>query len=202
VTALQHYFEQEYDGPVKVGFMLEPVDAWDKIRDRDGRTMLQKYYADQQRYAFSFQMMAYVSRLAILRECMRQDYDVIVLERSVFTDCQVFAKMLFDEGKIEDVEYAIYCTWFDEFLHDISPVQVIYLQTAPEIAAARIQQRARQGEETIPLAYLTNCHDYHERWLQQHHAEGDHGVLTINANEDIQDQFSQWLEQVRGFLQI
>jgi deoxyadenosine/deoxycytidine kinase len=61
--------------------------------------------------------------------------------------------MLFDEGKIEDVEYAIYRTWFDEFLHDISPVQVIYLQTAPEVAAARIQQRARQGEETIPLAY-------------------------------------------------
>ena len=196
VTALQRYFEQQYDGNLKIGFMLEPVDAWDKIRDRQGRTMLQKYYADQQRYAFSFQMMAYVSRLAILRECMRQGYDIIILERSVFTDCEVFARMLHDEGKIEDVEFAIYRTWFNEFLHDISPLQFIYLQTVPEVAAQRIQQRAREGEDTIPLAYLSNCHDYHEKWL---HTQD---VLKINANDDIETLFPVWLNQVCRFLCI
>ena len=44
-------------------FLREPVDEWEKIKDKDGNTMLQKFYANQKEYSFAFQMMAYISRL-------------------------------------------------------------------------------------------------------------------------------------------
>lgn len=68
-----------------VVFLKEPVDDWETIRDKDGNTMLQKFYADQEKYSFSFQMMAYVSRLALLRDTIRQNPNaVIISERSLY----------------------------------------------------------------------------------------------------------------------
>jgi deoxyadenosine/deoxycytidine kinase len=94
-----------------VVFVKEPVDEWEKIRDENGVSMLEKFYADQTKYSFSFQMMAYISRLKILRDTIRNNGDrplTIITERSLNTDKMVFAKMLYDQGKIEDVKYQIY----------------------------------------------------------------------------------------------
>ena len=101
-------------------YVQEPVSEWNDIKDRDGKTILEKFYADQPKYAFSFQMMAYISRLSLLKRVIKENPTAILItERSVFTDKEVFAKMLYDEGKIEEVNYQIYLKWFDEFIEDI-----------------------------------------------------------------------------------
>ena len=46
-------------------FLQEPVDDWNSIKTSDGITILEKFYSNQEKYAFSFQMMAYISRLAL-----------------------------------------------------------------------------------------------------------------------------------------
>ena len=38
-------------------------------------------------------MMAYISRLSLFRKALEEDYDVIISERSIFTDKNVFAQM-------------------------------------------------------------------------------------------------------------
>ena len=43
-----------------IKFIQEPVDEWDQIKDSNGKTMIEKYYGNQKKYAFSFQMMAYI----------------------------------------------------------------------------------------------------------------------------------------------
>jgi deoxyadenosine/deoxycytidine kinase len=55
-------------------------------------------------------MMAYISRLSRLKSVIkrvRKEVTVIVTERSVFTDYEIFAKMLHDDKKIEDINYNI-----------------------------------------------------------------------------------------------
>lgn len=52
-------------------FLEEPVDIWNTIVDKDGITMLENYYKDSKKYAFSFQMMAYISRLSILKKRLK-----------------------------------------------------------------------------------------------------------------------------------
>jgi hypothetical protein len=60
-------------------------------------------------------MMAFISRLSILKKTMKENKNcIIITERSLFTDKFVFAQMLFDKGKIEDVNFKIYLEWFNE----------------------------------------------------------------------------------------
>ena len=146
-------------------YVQEPVSEWNNIKDRNGKTILEKFYADQHKYAFSFQMMAYISRLALLKRVIKENPNAILItERSVFTDKEVFAKMLYDEGKIEEVNYQIYLQWFNEFIEDIPITGLIYINTTPEKSKERVDIRARPGEN-IPLEYLKQCHNYHTKWI-------------------------------------
>lgn len=143
-------------------FLPEPVDEWENIKDKENNTILQKFYNDQKKYSFAFQMMAYISRLNLLRETIKQNPNkTIISERSLFTDKYVFAKMLHDSDNMEDVEYQIYNNWFNSFL-DLAPFsKMIYLKTDPKISFNRISVRNRQGEDKIPYEYIENCHKYH-----------------------------------------
>tara|TARA_Y100000768_G_scaffold68703_1_gene48195 strand:- start:612 stop:1307 length:696 start_codon:yes stop_codon:yes gene_type:complete len=181
----------------KVVYVQEPVDEWSKIKDKKGETILEKFYANQHKYAFSFQMMAYISRLALLRNIVRENPDAIIItERSVFTDREVFAKMLYDEGKIEEVDYQIYLKWFDEFIEEIPITGLIYVTTTPEKSKERVDLRARAGE-SIPLSYLQRCHNYHETWIKNIKKQ----VCLFNGNVDFKDKLDYLSKDlVTGFI--
>lgn len=204
LEALRKYFKNnEY-----VLFVDEPVKAWEKIKDNEGNTMLKKFYADQKKYAFPFQMMAYVSRLSMLRDTIKsvslypEKQFIIITERSLFTDKYVFAKMLYDQGQIEDVCFQIYQTWFDEFAKDFPNIHTVYVQTDPQICYDRIHLRAREGEEIIPLSYLSECHNYHEEFLDEKNGIVSNkivldGNVNIYENEKI---LEEWLNKINIFI--
>lgn len=163
----------------KVVFLQEPVDEWESIKDESGESILEKFYGNQQKYAFSFQMMAYISRISLLKKTIKKNRDaVIITERSVYTDREVFAKMLYDDGKIETVNYNIYLKWFDEFTKDIHIDGIIYVHAEPLTSSNRVHKRGRQGEN-IPLQYLIKCHQYHENWLDK-----QNNVYVFDGNEE------------------
>jgi deoxyadenosine/deoxycytidine kinase len=190
---------KKYASDDEICFLDEPVHVWNTIKDEQGVTILEKYYADQNRYAFSFQMMAYISRLSAMRAALKKNYKIIITERSIYTDSAVFAKMLFDDGKIEDIEYKIYNHWLNEFIADFPPIKFIYLQADPTISFQRVALRGRLGE-VIPLDYLQNCHDYHEEWLFKKNNEP---LLVLNANTDVKestDIFERWMHDIDAFI--
>ena len=91
-------------------FLKEPVDEWEKITDENGITIIEKFYTNQEKYSFPFQMMAYISRLNVLRNALKEiellenKKTIIITERSLYTDKMVFAKMLYDSGKIDVIK--------------------------------------------------------------------------------------------------
>jgi len=200
-TLLENLKNHYKDNP-HVVFLKEPVDEWDKIRDKNGDTMLSKFYANQEKYSFSFQMMAYISRLKILRDTVKlyKDNDVtIITERSLFTDKYVFAKMLYEQGKIEDVCYQIYLNWFDEFAQDFPITHTVYVNAEPQICYERIHLRARIGEELIPISYLQDCHKYHEEFISNIKSD----ILILNGNSDIyknENIVNEWLNDIDEFI--
>uniref|UniRef100_A0A6C0D940 Deoxynucleoside kinase domain-containing protein n=1 Tax=viral metagenome TaxID=1070528 RepID=A0A6C0D940_9ZZZZ len=143
-------------------FIQEPVDQWSEIKFNN-KTILEKFYEDPEKYAFPFQMMAYISRLALLRKAIKENpYSIIVSERSLFTDKYIFAKMLYDDKKIDPYSYQIYNMWFDEFIRDLPDHKYLYLESSPGVIKQRINKRNRQGENNIDINYLINCHEYHQ----------------------------------------
>jgi len=182
---------------IPVIYVQEPVSEWENIKDSAGETILEKFYANQDKYAFSFQMMAYISRLSLLKRTIREHPNaIIVTERSVFTDKEVFAKMLHDEGKIEEVNYQIYLKWFDEFVEDIPVTGLIYVNTTAEKSKERVDARSRTGEN-IPLEYLQKCHAYHINWIDTFETR----VCVFDGSVNFKDFISyEALDNISNFI--
>ena len=204
---LREHFKDNVD----IVFLKEPVDEWAKIKDKNGTTILEKFYADQEKYSFPFQMMAYVSRIKELRNTVKEQKKnsskpfVIITERSLYTDKMVFAKMLYDTSKIEDVNYQIYLNWFDTFSDEFPVHKVVYVKTTPEKCHKRIVKRSREGEDNIPLSYLKSCSFYHDNMLDKNLTTCVcETQLILNGNVNIYEntkQLDMWIEEITKFIQ-
>ena len=190
-SSIIHYFEHNFPKfcnlktyHYKICFLDEPVNQWETIVDNnDGKNIIQKFYKNNKEYAFQFQIMAYISRLSLIKKALTEDYDIIFTERSIFTDKNVFAQMLYDYKKMTNIEYQIYLKWFNEFADIIENIKTVYIRTSPEICLNRVLKRARPGEN-IPLDYLKDCHHYHDIWLNNPEIIESGKVLVINGNEE------------------
>lgn len=163
-------------------FLEEPVQEWNSITDKEGKTMIELFYNDKKKYSFSFQMMAYISRLASIKNIIKNNPDsIIICERSLYTDKNVFAKMLYDDEFIEEVEYKIYQKWFDTFIDNAFIDTIFYIQTDPKICFERVQKRCRKGENSIELEYLEKCSSYHDDWLISN-SSNSNNCFILNGN--------------------
>ena len=198
-STLLNKMKEMYKDNDNIVFLDEPVELWETIKDKEGNTMIQKFYKDQEKYSFSFQMMAYISRLASLKEAILKYKDrvgmIFITERSLYTDKYVFAKMLYDSDKIEDVNYQIYCKWFDVFTQNECQIdKIVYVKVDPTICNVRIKNRDRLGENFIPLEYLAKCHCYHEMMMEILH-ETD--TLVVNGGEPL----ITWINDINIFIE-
>ena len=206
-------------------FLKEPVDEWSKIKDENGVTILEKFYNNQEKYSFSFQMMAYISRLKLLKETMKEidlkiqkinlscDYDcsvsnpnkfIVITERSLFTDKMVFAKMLYDTGKIEHINYQIYLNWFNTFADEFPINKIVYVKADPETCHKRIYTRNRDGEDNIPIDYLKSCSEYHDNMLDKNLSECVcKNQLVLDGNNNIYENdniLKEWISLIENFI--
>jgi len=208
-TTLFNELKQKYSDDKYCIFIKEPIDEWTmKIKDQNNCSILHKFYVNQEAYSFPFQITALTSRLSVLRSAINEaskytdKHYIIFTERSLQTDKKVFATMLRDQGKMEDICFQIYLNLFNEFARQYTTNYTIYVKTEPKICYDRIHCRARTGEESIPHIYLEDCHKYHEHFL------GDltrNQMLILDGNIDIyenEDVFQKWIDEIERFLQI
>ena len=204
-STLMGELELYFSDNKKIVFLKEPTEDWKCIIDENGITILEKFYENPTKYGFSFQIMAYISRLNIMKEEQKKTPNAIfITERSLYTDKLVFAKMLFDSGNIELINYRIYLQWFNTFADDFPVSKVIYVNTEPEICHQRILKRSRTGESNIPLEYLQNCHKYHTDMLDVSLTDCVcKEQLVLNGNINIyenKEQLSEWIEKINTFI--
>jgi deoxyadenosine/deoxycytidine kinase len=207
-STLMKNLQQYYERNPNVIFVKEPVDEWSKIQDENGITIIEKLYEDTEKYAFSFQIMAYISRLKVLKDTLKNINSskkiILISERSLFTDKMVFAKMLYDTKKIELINYLIYLNWFDTFSQEYPLHKVIYVKADPEKCHSRILKRAREGENLISLDYLKSCDEYHNNMLDISSPDCVcQEQLLLDGNVDIyenQNQLKEWISEIDNFI--
>lgn len=203
-TILTHLENQMRDDPT-VAFLREPVDLWQTFRDATtGENILQKFYQDTDKYAFSFQIMACVTRLSQLKQLIRErpECTMIICERSLDADKHIFATMLSNHGNIESINMRIYDYFYNEFASEFLVNGIVYIDADPAVCHHRIQNRGRMGEDPISLEYLTECNQYYLDWL----VNTSTPMISIPVNEtatydmsDTTDIGLQWIDQIRHF---
>ena len=160
--------------------IYEPVNEWNNLINKNGKNLLEEFYGDQERYAYVFQSIAFRTRIKNLINCEPDTF----VERSIFTDRNIFAKTCYESGKMNDIEWADYTSWFDWLTEtfQIKPKGYIYLRAKPEVSYERIKNRNRSGEDTIPFDYLKELHNKHEKWLME-----EPNVLVLDVNDDFEN---------------
>ena len=193
INKLKTYFSAS-----NVLFLDEPLNEWLEIKDNSGTDILEKFYDDKEKYSFSFQMMAYISRLNTLKKALKDNHNnIIITERSLSTDKHVFAKMLFDSNYINTYEYQIYNKWFDSFNEETSLTHIIYVNADPNVCFNRIEERSRNGENKISKDYLINCHNYHNKMIDTY-KKTNIPILNLDGNLNIFDDlvFNKWVNSI------
>jgi len=149
--------------------VYEPVDDWMNVKDANsGESLFELYYRDKQKYGFVFQMMALQTRFDNIMNMANEHKDTILIcERSFITDFEIFAKMMYDNGYITDIEMTVYKKWHDFIMKLFMPKinGHIYIHASPEKCFERVQKRGRKGEDVITLNYLKSVDERHEEWL-------------------------------------
>lgn len=165
-------------------FIDEPVSEWQTIEDSSGKNILELFYADKKKYSFTFQILAYITRLRKILDVIKNNQDkIIIMERSIYTDKFVFAKMLYENKFIEDIEWKTYNYWFDTFKNSTKLDGIVYVNTKPEICFERIKKRNRDGESNIEINYLNECHQKHLDWINNENIN----VLRIDGDQEFEN---------------
>lgn len=175
----------------------EPVDLWINILNSDKKNILELFYENPSRWAFSFQNLVYISRIMKIQDTIKNsDKKFIFLDRSLGTDKNVFEKMLYENKKISDVEHNIYGLWADFFEKNImsnNKMIYIYLKCNPKICIDRINKRARNEEKNITLEYLQKLDKFHDDWLLN---SGLENIIVFNCDEEFENNLQKQNEMI------
>lgn len=142
----------------------EPIEEWNTVLDTNNVTLFELFYKNPFAHAFTFQMLALVTRANLLKQAVKAHPDAYIFtERCLATD-RVFAQLLFETNCISREQYAVYDkAW--KVLNDVPVAGVVYLRADASLALERCISRGRRGE-TLSLEYLNRCGQLHEIWLQ------------------------------------
>ncbi|WP_072709882.1 deoxynucleoside kinase [Lacicoccus alkaliphilus] len=127
------------------------------IEKVDGNPFLPKFYEFPERYSFHLQVYFLNHRFKALKEALK--HPNTVLDRSIYEDAMVFAKLQYDNGSMDEAEYGTYLDLHDNMmqeLHDLyeqqimfkkSPDLLVFVHGSFDEAMRRIRKRGRPYEQ-------------------------------------------------------
>jgi len=182
-TTIIEFLKKHYASDPSVTFIEEPLEKWLNLKDTDGQNILGKFYETPERWSYSFQMHAFITRA---KDIIAKDSlsNTIIIERSIMTDRNVFTSLLKDSGKISELEWQLYEEWFNwltDHFKSITPDSYIYLKADPQISYQRMVNRTRDEENNVSFEYIKSVSDKHNTWLEDTESSP---VDIIEVNRD------------------
>ncbi|KAF5791252.1 putative deoxycytidine kinase [Helianthus annuus] len=180
-TFLQRIANETLELQDLVEIVPEPIDKWQDIGP-DHFNILDAFYAEPQRYAYTFQNYVFVTRVMQEKESSSGIKPLRLMERSVFSDRMVFVRAVHEANWMNEMEISIYDSWFDPVVSSLPgliPDAFIYLRASPDTCHKRMMLRKRAEEGGVSLEYLRDLHEKHESWLFPFES-GNHGTLSVS----------------------
>lgn len=159
--------------------------------------ILDKFYHDRKRYSFPLQIFFLNRRFEMLKQAAKLGKPTL-MDRSIYGD-MIFAKLLYEEGNMEQEEYILYRDLLTNMLdHVEAPKLMIYLKIDTESAVERIRKRGRDYEQIVERLYWENLNREYESYFSEYNLSP---LLVIDAaNYDIvgnQNDKSEVLEIIK-----
>ena len=186
---------EEIGKRLPVHVVNEPVGQWTSLKNAEGTNLLELFYQDKKRWAYTFQNCAILTRLKNIKDAVDSGHKIIITERSILTDKYVFADMLHESGDMDKIEWELYESWFSIFGKEYPVNGIVYISTSSETSKDRIKIRNRMGEDSIDMEYLNALDSQHKKWVETTTIP----VLTLST--EIGVPVEQNIEKIRIFIE-
>lgn len=141
---------------------------------------LKDFYDDMARWSFPLQIYFLNHRFKVHKEVGASNYSAIQ-DRSIYEDCHIFARNLFESGKMEERDYRNYLDLYQEMVKLLPPPDLmIYLRKSVPKLVEQIKRRGRDFEQKMPVEYLECLNRYYEEWIGGYKTGK---LLVIDSNE-------------------
>ena len=142
---------------------------------------LDEFYSDMNRWSFNLQIYFLAHRFKSQKEIAEANISAIQ-DRTIYEDVEIFAASLYEQGHMNDRDYATYRDLFHNMVPYLpKPDIVIYLRASVDTLMSRIAMRGRDFEKTIERGYIEYLNNAYEKWMAR--ARKDFFVLDINADQ-------------------
>ena len=129
---------------------------------------LPDFYNDMKRWSFHSQLYFLSNKFRIHQELDRMP-GLVVLDRTIFEDAEIFATALHDMKHMDDRDWETYTNFYRSILDAIKPPDLmIYLRCSMRTLRKRIKLRGRAMEQDVPLAYLKRLEGLYEAWIRSY----------------------------------
>jgi deoxyadenosine/deoxycytidine kinase len=150
----------------ELGKALGFKTAFEKV---EGNPYLADFYDDMKKYSYQLQTYLLAERFKNQKRLFEYGGGVIQ-DRSIYEDTGIFAKMLYEQGNMSDVDYKTYTELFDAMVmtpYFPHPDLVIYIEGSNDEVLRRIKKRGRQMEQETPETYWVDLANRYEEWINQ-----------------------------------
>ncbi len=126
------------------------------------------FYADMKRWSFNLQVYFLSNRFRSHKK-ITEGKGSVILDRAIYEDAEIFARNLYEIGKMEKRDYDNYVALYDvmtEYLR--APDLLIYLRAGVDTLAKQISLRGRDFEQSISREYLAQLNGHYESWISRY----------------------------------
>ena len=141
---------------------------------------LADFYNDMERWSFNLQVYFLSHRFRIHKEIISLDSSVIQ-DRSIYEDVEIFARNLYELGRMDERDYKNYKNLFIEMTSYLkAPDMLVYLKADVNTLINQIKLRGREFEKSIEREYLEKLNLSYNSWIENY----NYGkCLTIETDE-------------------
>ncbi len=148
-----------------VEFLSRTYDIHPFYEPDEDNPYLADFYQDMKRWSFHSQLY-FLSNKFRLHQELDQAPGVVVLDRTIFEDAEIFATALHDMRRMDDRDWQTYRKFYESILDAIKPPDLmIYLRCSMRTLRKRIKLRGREMERDVPLSYLKRLDGLYEKWI-------------------------------------
>ncbi len=147
----------------------------------DDNPYLADFYADMERWSFHLQIYFLANRFKCHKEIVESSESVIQ-DRSIYEDAEIFARNLYDIGKMTERDYTNYVSLFHVMMEYLKPPDLmIYLKANVDTLLRQIARRGRAFEQGIQRSYLEQLNHLYGSWIDSYRL----GPLLIIESDDL-----------------
>lgn len=150
-----------------VQFLAAQFDATAFYEPVETNPYFERFFHDMHKWAFHSQVYFLAHKFKIHQAIQKQN-GLVVIDRSIYEDAEIFAKGLYNDGKMNEDDFRLYWDLYESMCETLRPPDLlIYLTCDIETLKERIHKRGRGAERNVPDAHLELLQNAYDNWVRR-----------------------------------